>query len=818
VLLAAFIGVSAWAEAGIEAPASDLKVERFLGQTTVAAQAGRARGTLKLRESLGDWTFMGTVSGAHPYAVFEDFHHQDGHLMFVDGGGVRIDLPKSAESNLPASAKRYLGHSPEEVVASTSDLLGHEILSRAGDPEYATVAEVLPPLQDRLPDDSDGADWLDVYSKAGAMLEGFVGTPDTTDKVYFSSSGTTPTFNPASLQPSIVTVHKEGKTQYGLLGSSLPALRFVYPEANGVWTEMIAFAPFRLVNGNDRFQPVWYRVCRVEGGALKWCHYIDSFHHFPMHAYSDSEIEDGQAFYGDLLDFRAKWTELFSGGMNIHVPDERVENMTRFSMIASLMTRAGDFPKYGILTEPAGPGYGTSADDGFPDAFTVQTNTMIEWGLLDGAARSIDKFLGKFVRDDGSILYRGPETGQYGRMLTVFARYLEVGGDPEVLLRNQEKISGITKLLLAMRSDSLKLPKGDAAYGIIAGWSEADSSMRPDPSRYTQPYFSNNTETARGFQDFGRAWQALGKKTGNAGFVSLGERLTREAKAIKEDVNAAISKSVLKIDGKDILPSIAGAKLPAIAAVERDKHDPQWQYWRVFMEMLESGVLSSAQSDLILDYLASHNGVVLGMPGGALALGAKKHLYTGGMLSADYGYALIETDRIREALLFLYSEMANQYTRGTWFAPEEREPVAVDWTQYSVVAELTVPAMVRWLLVFEDPESDVLWLGRGIPTKWLEDGKTVSVTDAPTKWGRVGFSMTSHINGGHIVAQVTLPGSGLSAETRLRLRSGSAHHIQSVTLNGTSWSNFDPATETIVIPAGTSGDVRIVARYHPELH
>ena len=45
-------------------------------------------------------------------------------------------------------------------------------------------------------------------------------------------------------------------------------------------------------------------------------------------------------------------------------------------------------------------------------------------GLVDVAGHYIDNYLGKFVRDDGSLLYRGPEIGQYGRMLRAIANTL----------------------------------------------------------------------------------------------------------------------------------------------------------------------------------------------------------------------------------------------------------------------------------------------------------------------------------------------------------------------------------------------------------
>jgi hypothetical protein len=158
--------------------------------------------------------------------------------------------------------------------------------------------------------------------------------------------------------------------------------------------------------------------------------------------------------------------------------------------------------------------------------------------------------------------------------------------------------------------------------------------------------------------------------------------------------------------------------------------------------------------------------------------------------------------------------MAHQYTRGTWTAPETRS-ILVDRsaTPYCTPAQLVVALMTRWLLVFEDPESNTLWLGKAIPRKWLEDGKTTAVSGAVTKWGRVGFSVVSHINTGTIAAQIDFPTSGLKAPTILRLRAPGEMKLKSVILNGKAWTQFDIEAETINIPAGMAGTATLVAQY-----
>jgi hypothetical protein len=777
-----------------------LRVLHFVGDAAVELMVDSKKYPMKRGERLGAWTFMGSTSRPHNYAVFEDFHSQDGHILLVDTEGVQIDLPKSAESDLRNEGNLYLGHARDEVSASRSDLLGNEILSRATDPEYASVSDVLPKMETV----ADGAG-----NGTSMFLEGFVGTPDSTDKIYFSHGGRTANFDPASFQPSIEKVREAGAFRQGLVGGYLPAIRFVYPEPDGAWTEMIAFAPFRLVNDNDRVQPVWYRVSRIEHGTLKWCRYIDSYQPFPMSKDKAYTVENGQRFYDDLVKFRVKWDQIVNSGMKINVPDKRLENMARFSLVGSIMTRAGGFPKYGV-SEWGSPGYGANEHDGFPDTFTDETDAALDWGLFERAGRYIDNYLEKFVRDNGAILYRGPETGQYGRMLAIFAKYLNGGGDVQVLIKNKNKVESIAGLLLTMRADATKLSEDDPAHGMLSGWSEADSSLRPDPSRYTQPYFSNSTEAVRGFEDFGKAWEALGSKTANANMIALGRQLVREAGALRQDVAVSVLRTTIVVDGNEVLAPIAGVKVLPDAALARDEDDPQWQYYRVFMEMSHSGVLSKAQLQLLRNYLSNHHGLILGMPA---TFDNKGQYQTFGFLSSGYAYSLVQTDNIREALLMLYSEMAHQYTRGTWVAPEERDPLSPGWLRYSTSAQMTIAPIVRWLLVFEDAETNTLWLGKGVPTQWLEDGQSVAVTGAPTKWGKVSFAITSHADAGRIEAEVRFPDAGISAETKLRLRVGNGLTLKSVTLNGTVWPNFDPTTQVVMLPPGTARTANIIARY-----
>jgi len=765
-----------------------IRLLRLYAGTSAELLMDGKRVTLQKGETASTWTLVETVSSStsrqssKDYVILEDYSQLNGHLLFVNSAGVQLDLPKSSEPTSADLSHLYLGHTPQEILQSPHDLLAAQILAKGNDPDYNEIAAAFEPIRK-----------IQTYS--------FVGTPETADKVGFVYGGRSPNFDPAIYVPEINRIRDQGKVLDGLVGGYLPVLRFVYPETNGSWTELLAFAPLRISNANTRVQPVWYRVSRVEAGRLRWAKYIDSYHPFPPRTDYDPKL-----FYKDLQALNTGWQAMLNPGMQIDLPDERIADMSRFALIRDRMTRVADFPKYGAVDKD----YAGSEHDGFPDTFNVDTTAMLEWGLTDLAARYIDNYFGKFVRDDGSILYRGPETGQYGRMLTVVAQFVNFGGDPNLLLKHRSRIDGVTNLLLALRAKAKKIPPTDPAYGMIAGWSEADACLDPQPDRYMQPYFSNSTEAARGFRDLGRIWQKIGQQKNDSALVAWGRRLQREASELRADLQHSIRRSIFTLDGEKILPSIAGVKEPFHVVVSRDNNDPQYRSYRAYMEMLYSGSLSKDEVHTITTYRSNHHDTILGVP---TAYGYDTSDLAG-FLAYGHGYGLIQHDMIREALLLTYSVMAHQYTRGTWTAPETRNVLrAENAAPYCTPAQLVVALLTRWMLIFEDPESETLWLGRAIPRAWLADGKTTSISNGPTRWGRVGFSIYSQINAGKIIASVALP-SGAPPLTKLRLRAPAGHKIHSVLLNGQPWSQFDADEETITIPPHISHAVKIEARYN----
>eukprot|EP00326_Haptolina_ericina_P013525 CAMPEP_0181211946 /NCGR_PEP_ID=MMETSP1096-20121128/24073_1 /TAXON_ID=156174 ORGANISM="Chrysochromulina ericina, Strain CCMP281" /NCGR_SAMPLE_ID=MMETSP1096 /ASSEMBLY_ACC=CAM_ASM_000453 /LENGTH=147 /DNA_ID=CAMNT_0023303413 /DNA_START=1 /DNA_END=444 /DNA_ORIENTATION=- len=121
------------------------------------------------------------------------------------------------------------------------------------------------------------------------------------------------------------------------------------------------------------------------------------------------------------------------------------------------------------------------------------------------------------------------------------------------------------------------------------------------------------------------------------------------------------------------------------------------------------------------------------------------------------------------------------------------------------------PTYLKWMLLFEDPNSRTLTLAKALPRDWLAVGQPpVVVRNATSRYGRLSYSLhaTSHTSARSkftVAANVTLPptfGSTLNAPpggVQLRMRAPVQHagKLVSVQVGGKPWTAFDATAETI---------------------
>ncbi|MGO8925698.1 MAG: NPCBM/NEW2 domain-containing protein [Limisphaerales bacterium] len=119
----------------------------------------------------------------------------------------------------------------------------------------------------------------------------------------------------------------------------------------------------------------------------------------------------------------------------------------------------------------------------------------------------------------------------------------------------------------------------------------------------------------------------------------------------------------------------------------------------------------------------------------------------------------------------------------------------------------------RTMLVTE--RGDQLWLAPFITCNWLKDGQTLSVSNAPTRFGPVSYHLESHIAQGFIRASIQPPTRETPSRIVLRLRHPEGGHIRSVEVNGKPQRDFDKAKGLVRLkPLGQTLELKVFYQ-HP---
>jgi hypothetical protein len=270
-----------------------------------------------------------------------------------------------------------------------------------------------------------------------------------------------------------------------------------------------------------------------------------------------------------------------------------------------------------------------------------------------------------------------------------------------------------------------------------------------------------------------------------------------EAKGLREDVFRAVERSVIATDGQPFLPPIAGQK-HAFQTMTQDRLASYTNY-RYWPESLSPRCLTPEHERMILDYRWSRGGELLAMT-----------RFTGHLDDWPFwhqAYSLLWHDRISHYLLGYYAHLAHHQTPGT-FTAYEQVPIRGygyrrEKADYCVPAQLTIPIMTRWMLVFEDRDADVLWLCRAVPRAWLKHD--LSFTGALTRWGPVSFRLQPSDDLRRITAEITLIGDGDSKPTiMLRLRHPQRLRIATCDVTGGECDEIDAEREVVRLRLGAT--------------
>jgi hypothetical protein len=251
-------------------------------------------------------------------------------------------------------------------------------------------------------------------------------------------------------------------------------------------------------------------------------------------------------------------------------------------------------------------------------------------------------------------------------------------------------------------------------------------------------------------------------------------------------------------------------------------------YWNLVMPYaLASGLFrpGSPQADGVLSYLFAHGSRILGLVrAGAYSLYGKARFPVSGtdqVYGLNVARFLADNDRADQLVLSLYGQLAAGMTAGTYVSGEGASIAPIRGEYYRKMllppnagSNSAFLETLRLMLVHETEgprgAPNGLELAFATPRPWLRRGAEITVTAAPTSFGRISYRLSAL--DGEVDAVLDVPRSSSLRTLKLRLRLPAGRRLAAVLVNGRPHSRVDRNTSTIDL-SGRRGHLEIRAQY-----
>jgi hypothetical protein len=318
------------------------------------------------------------------------------------------------------------------------------------------------------------------------------------------------------------------------------------------------------------------------------------------------------------------------------------------------------------------------------------------------------------------------------------------------------------------------------------------------------------------------AWQgllAMGRVWEQTGHARLAELARATAVRLERGLRRAVLASQRRLPDQSLFvpASLLDGRRPfAQLTGSRDG-----SYWNLVVPYaLASGFFApqGAQARGLSRYLALHGSRLLGLVrAGAyrLANGDSSVSGTDQVYGVNVSRFLADNDEADELVLSLYGTLAAALTPGTYVAGEAASVTPLRGARYRTMylppnndGAAAFLETLHSMLVHESrgPEGAPrgLELAFATPRAWLANGKSLSVTGAPTSFGPVSYSIVRA--GDAVRIHMTAPATPM---LKLRLRLPDAERIAAVEIGGAP-VRFDRRSGTIDL-SGRSGTLDVSA-------
>jgi hypothetical protein len=355
---------------------------------------------------------------------------------------------------------------------------------------------------------------------------------------------------------------------------------------------------------------------------------------------------------------------------------------------------------------------------------------------------------------------------------------------------------------------------------ILAGRQKGEGGLLP-----REKYCSDIDTPVRSLKANSNCWRGLRDLSivlDETGDKKQAAKLAAVCKEYRDQILAAMTKAIVRSVDPPFVPIALDGEEPPPDPITATRLGSYWNL--IISGVVWSGIfpVDSEPADAIMRYVRENGGLCMGLTRVQSAAGVWTNVQNiDDLYGLRYQLALLKRDEVDRALVGFYAKLAQGMTRDTFLDGESSGIVPLDdgrggGRQLALppnsAANASFLIQLRHLLVQDwdtdyDGRADTLNLAFATARAWLEDGKCIEVHDAPTPFGNVSFTVNSHLARNRIDAEITLPDRKPS-KIRLRLRVPPGHEITRAEANGTS---IPVDHETLDLSTQTETSVRVTA-------
>ena len=756
-----------------------------IGAITTAGVRVAGGREIPVNGDLDGWRLL-VVTGMNgvPTAVFEKHVTHRGAIAYVtvDRGTIALipkgigDLAKIRPRQITAPVGKQLRQVTHYVPGP--DVPGNYILDSNEDPCYENVAAL----------GAEYIGWTLVANERGGPERSLFLEPDGTSREKKNDDGhgswapdeLGAVFSPQDLFPND-NVHlwryEPGYSKRTLLGGYTPTADI------GVWNQQYACGYEVMVllpNSDEAKVAARVRAMLPDDQVTPAMHVVRDEHN---RAFVERYVNGTAAsFFEQLAGIWNQWNTFFEASMPVSIPDEWLLESARAGIMLSRCSYRGFEPTYQI-----GEGAYTKIPERSHALFPVAEYEFIWahqlWNLTASSDDYFQFYLDKYVLPDGNLLYNVQDQAEgplnVGLFFANSARGYLFRHDLEVFRKRLPILRRMTSYVLARYEYAKRrFPPTDPHYGLIWGSPEADLGDPQNEFPDAHPYFYQNAACVwRGLQEHARALAAAAAV--DPSLAAEASEVAATATAMRGDIERSLRTTLAGAS-----PEMRKAGITPFTPEDTHRDPKQLLSYENHRFMQDWFLSDWGDPELDLGHLRHRELSGMQVVGLHVDGGEQK---TSNFMEHGTLAVKIRQDAYRSFLLTLYGLVCFAADSGNRYSPEDallpggRAGEGNRYAWSAVINSVLQPTLgLRWLLCYEESDSDVCHLQKAAPKHWFREGERISVRQCPTRFGPLSWETVS-LSGQQWRVKLSLP-EKCAATLKIYIRSDSGGVLKSASL------------------------------------